>query len=105
MKPSHVFMSIGLVVLLLLCACGERAGGTAAAVAQTKFPGQVTAGGGTSGEVLARSAKPKTDGSASGGTPFHAGGAEGNTGGAATAASASAAAATGASAPAPAPAK
>ena len=85
MKPSHVFISIGFVVLLLLCACGERAGSASVAVAQTKFPGQVTAGGGTSGEVLARNAQPKTDGSSTGGTPFHAGGAGGNTGGAATA--------------------
>ena len=52
---------------------------------QTKMPGMVTAGGGTSGEVIARSAKPTADGSYAGGTPFHAGGAGGTAGGTATA--------------------
>lgn len=59
----------------------EEVGG----VIQTKFPGQVTAGGGTSGQVLARSAKPVTEGTYSGGQPGIAGGAGGTTGGAATA--------------------
>lgn len=48
---------------------------------QTKFPGMVTAGGATSGEVMA-TAKKSTDGSYAGGTPGTAGGMEGNTGGA-----------------------
>jgi len=52
---------------------------------QTKMPGMVTAGGGTSGEVIASSAKPTADGSYAGGTPFHAGGAGGTSGGTATA--------------------
>lgn len=52
---------------------------------QTAMPGVVTAGGGTSGEVIARAAKPATDGSYAGGTPYHAGGAGGNAGGTATA--------------------
>jgi hypothetical protein len=50
---------------------------------QTRFPGQVTAGGGTSGDVMARSGKA-VDGNYAGGTPGIAGGAGGNTGGAAT---------------------
>ena len=48
---------------------------------QTKFPGMVTAGGATSGEVMA-AAKKATDASYAGGTPGTAGGMEGNTGGA-----------------------
>ncbi len=55
---------------------------------QTKMPGMITAGGGTSGEVIA-SQKKATDGSNAGGTPYHAGGAEGNSGGTATAGSVS----------------
>lgn len=69
---------------VLLAACGDRHA-TSAAPLQTRFPGQVSAGGGTSGEVLARSSRPETNGDTTGGTPFHAGGAEGNTGGTATA--------------------
>lgn len=52
---------------------------------KTAFPGMITAGGGTSGEVLARNAKPTTDGSYAGGTPYHAGGSGGTSGGTATA--------------------
>ena len=52
-------------------------------VVQTKFPGQVTSGGGTSGQVMARSSKPETNAAYAGGTPGIAGGAGGTTGGAA----------------------
>lgn len=62
---------------------GDARGKSGAAVAQTGFPGQVTAGGGTSGEVLGRVGQTK-DGSYAGGTPGIAGGSGGNTGGAAT---------------------
>ena len=73
-------------LLLALAACSEHgAGGSAQTQLQTKFPGVQTSGGGTSGEVIASAAKPKTDGSYAGGTPFHAGGAGGNAGGTATA--------------------
>lgn len=64
-------------------ACGEHRSSNAAGVAQTRFPGQITAGGGTSGEVMARTAQ-KQDGSYAGGTPGIAGGSGGNTAGAAT---------------------
>lgn len=77
---------LSAAAVLVLCACNQTSHGSAAAgIAQTKFPGQITAGGGTSGEVQARNNKPKSDGSTTGGTPFHAGGAGGNTGGTATA--------------------
>jgi len=81
MKASILLVAAALA--LAGCERGrhEEVGG----VIQTKFPGQVTAGGGTSGQVLARNAKPVTEGSYAGGTPGIAGGAGGTTGGAATA--------------------
>lgn len=79
-------------VLALLCAAGAAAAlagcsrhereVSSAGVVQTGFPGQVTAGGHTSGEVLAAVPKKTVDGSTAGGTPGTAGGMEGNTGGA-----------------------
>jgi hypothetical protein len=77
-------------LLLVLAAGALLAGGCSrdkaadAGIRKTGFPGMVTAGGGTSGEVMARSQKPATDGSYAGGTPFIAGGAGGTTGGTAT---------------------
>lgn len=72
--------------LALAAAAGcsrNGAGDAGGGVRHTAFPGQVTAGGGTSGEVIAQ-AKRATDASYAGGTPGIAGGAGGNTGGAAT---------------------
>jgi len=83
MNPIRMLMAGACMAALLLAGC-ERSGPVSTSVGQTKTPGQVSAGGGTSGEVLARNAKPQTDGSYTGGTPFHAGGAGGNTGGTAT---------------------
>lgn len=85
MKAS-VFLMHGCAVTLLLAMAGCHHDQTDAAsgVRQTKFPGEVTAGGGTSGEVLAHNAKPVVEGTYSGGTPGIAGGSGGNTGGAAT---------------------
>jgi hypothetical protein len=77
------FKGLWLGALALLAACSPREGNYAQR--QTNFPGMVTAGGGTSGEVMARNKKPQTDGSYAGGTPYHAGGSGGTTGGAATA--------------------
>jgi hypothetical protein len=82
-------MKASTLTLALLAACSSLGGcerGHANArdgVVQTRFPGQVTAGGGTSGQVMARSAKPETNAAYAGGTPGIAGGAGGNTGGAA----------------------
>lgn len=77
-------MNIALLAgAALLTACSPR--DSAFNQRQTRFPGMVTAGGGTSGEVIANSKKNTKDGSTAGGTPFHAGGADGNTGGTATA--------------------
>jgi hypothetical protein len=69
---------------VLAAACSRQDKAADAGMRKTNFPGMVTAGGGTSGEVIAGARKPATDASYAGGTPFHAGGMEGNTGGTAT---------------------
>jgi hypothetical protein len=86
---SRLAVAIACAVLAA-CSPPERGGASrdarggasrdAAAIAKTEFPGQLTAGGGTSGEVMARA-------QASGANPSEAGtpgipqGAEGNVGG------------------------
>ena len=78
---------IGLAALsagLAGCDGDERKVDGSTGVVQTGFPGQLTAGGGTSGAVLARNGTA-TDGTYAGGTPGIAGGSGGTTGGAATA--------------------
>jgi hypothetical protein len=62
------------------CSHRDETGKVASEVRQTHFPGEITAGGGTSGEVLARN-QQATQGAAKGGTPGTGGGMEGNTGG------------------------
>jgi hypothetical protein len=84
MKTLHA-KSAAAVLLLALAACSDHGGDNAQAQVQTKFPGVESSGGGTSGEIIANTPKPKTDGSYAGGTPFHAGGADGTSGGTATA--------------------
>jgi hypothetical protein len=71
-----------MAVLVLLAAAGCRQHGDSAQ-RNTKFPGMVTAEGGTSGQVMAAHGGPKTDAGYAGGTPGIAGGAGGNTSGAA----------------------
>ncbi|MDB5909030.1 MAG: hypothetical protein JWP34_3144 [Massilia sp.] len=85
MISAKTLVAIG-VAAVLAAGCTQQDNAAAdAGVRKTGFPGVVTAGGGTSGEVIARAQKPSTDASYSGGTPYHAGGAGGNTGGTATA--------------------
>jgi hypothetical protein len=85
MKALVFLMHAGSAALLLSAAgCERRHEESAGGVIQTRFPGQVTAGGGTSGQVLARNAPPTTDATYAGGTPGIAGGSGGTTGGAAT---------------------
>ncbi|MDB5747401.1 MAG: hypothetical protein JWP72_2249 [Massilia sp.] len=80
-------VTIGAMTCVISCAmlAGCDRGHTNArdGVQQTKFPGQVTAGGLTSGQVMARSSKPETNAAYAGGTPGIAGGSGGTTGGAA----------------------
>jgi hypothetical protein len=73
----------GAAAVLVLGAAGCKEHGDNA-MRETKFPGMVTAGGGTSGQVMARNGGSKTDGTYAGGTPGIAGGSGGNTSGAAT---------------------
>jgi hypothetical protein len=79
MKATTTWMA----VLVLLAAAGCKRHGDSAQ-RQTKFPGMVTAGGGTSGQVMAAHGGAKTDATYAGGTPGIAGGKGGNTGGAET---------------------
>lgn len=86
MKALNLLMhGAACVALLAAAGCDRGYRDSTAGVRQTKFPGQVTAGGSTSGQVLARNAKPTTDATYAGGTPGIAGGSGGSTGGAATA--------------------
>ncbi len=84
MNPSKMLLALGAAALMA-SACSRTDKPADTGMRKTNFPGMVTAGGGTSGEVIARAQKPVTDGSYAGGTPFHAGGAGGTTGGTATA--------------------
>ncbi|TFW32569.1 hypothetical protein [Massilia horti] len=85
MNSTSIVMRIAAAALLLAAAGCQKHAESVSGVIQTKFPGQVSAGGGTSGQVLARNAKPTVEGTYAGGTPGIAGGAGGNTAGAATA--------------------
>jgi hypothetical protein len=82
MKASTLAFTL-LAASAFLAGCDRGHTSAKEGVIQTKFPGQVTAGGGSSGQVLARSAKPETNAAYAGGTPGIAGGSGGNTGGAA----------------------
>ena len=83
MKASTLALGV-LAACMTLAGCDRGHANPKDGVIQTKFPGQVTSGGGTSGEVIARTAKPVTDATYAGGTPGIAGGAGGNTSGAET---------------------
>ncbi|MGH8854099.1 MAG: hypothetical protein ACREWI_07445, partial [Telluria sp.] len=83
MKPSH--LPLGALAMLALLACDRGGHSVADGVVQTKYPGQVSAGGQTAGAIIAATPKPVTDATYAGGTPGHAGGAGGTSSGAATA--------------------
>ncbi|MGX4641207.1 hypothetical protein [Massilia sp. SYSU DXS3249] len=82
-KRTAIGVAAGVLACAMLAGCDRGYTNAKDGVEQTKFPGQVTAGGLTSGQVMARSAKPETNAAYSGGTPGIAGGAGGTTGGAA----------------------
>jgi hypothetical protein len=79
----HATKTILAMTVLALAAAGCKQHGDHAQ-RKTKFPGMVTADGGTSGQVMAAHGGPKTNAGYAGGTPGIAGGSGGNTGGAAT---------------------
>lgn len=85
MKTTSILLPFSLAALVLLGGCDRNRNVSQAGVIQTKFPGHVTAGGGTSGEILEKNKPPTTDATYAGGTPGIAGGSGGTTGGAATA--------------------
>jgi len=85
MNTSNAFIGAGLAALLALAAgCGDQHAPAANGVIQTKYPGQVSSGGATSGAIMAQTKRPETDATYAGGTPGIAGGAGGNTSGAET---------------------
>ncbi|NML15900.1 hypothetical protein [Azohydromonas caseinilytica] len=80
-QPRRGISLAGAALLAALLAAGcDRGPKVEDGVVQTKFPGQVSAGGGTSGEVIAQSGGKQTAPPA--GTPGIPQGAEGNVGGA-----------------------
>ncbi len=86
MKASTILIHGALAVLAVATGgCDRGRNASVGGIEQTKYPGQVTAGGRTSGAVIASSAKPVTDATYAGGNPGIAGGSGGTTGGAATA--------------------
>lgn len=82
MKASTLALGV-VAACLSLAGCDRGHTNPKDGVIQTRFPGQVTAGGLTSGQVMARSSKPETNAAYAGGTPGIAGGSGGTTGGAA----------------------
>lgn len=82
-KRTATGVAAGVLACAMLAGCDRGYTNAKDGVEQTKFPGQVTAGGLTSGQIIARTAKPETNATYAGGTPGIAGGAGGNTGGAA----------------------
>jgi len=85
MKATTILIHGALATLAVLASGCDR-GRTASAdgVLQTKYPGQVSSGGATSGAIIAQTAKPVTDATYAGGTPGIAGGSGGTTSGAET---------------------
>jgi hypothetical protein len=76
-----------LAAALVLAGCGGRHDASNDRMNQTGFPGMVTAGGHTSGEVMAANTPNGAVNRGPAGTPGIPGGAEGNTGGAGLASS------------------
>lgn len=83
-RPAFAGAVAALAALAVLAGCDAGPTSAAHGVIQTKYPGQVSSGGATSGQIMARSARPETDATYAGGTPGIAGGSGGNTSGAET---------------------
>lgn len=83
MRPSSAALLFPVLLSAALAAGCDRGREDAAdGVIQTGYPGQVTAGGATSGTILAQTSRPTTNAVYAGGTPGIVGGAGGNTSGA-----------------------
>lgn len=65
MKQANPWIAVAACALAL-AGCGDDGAGGGNEVRQTRFPGQVSAGGGTSGEIMARNAPATTPGSTPG---------------------------------------
>jgi hypothetical protein len=79
-KHRIVFTGCALAAVLLAAGCTEQHGISPGTVAQTKFPGQLAAGGAGSGEIMQRT-KQSSSSSMPSGTPGIPEGAGGNTSG------------------------
>lgn len=85
MKASTILIHCTLATLALSVSGCHRGGNpSVGGIEQAKYPGQVSAGGATSGTIIARTAKPAVDATYAGGTPGIAGGSGGTTSGAET---------------------
>jgi hypothetical protein len=83
-QRSNLILAGVAACCALLTGCQRDRPAASDGIIQTGYPGQVTAGGGSSGQVMARTARPETDATYAGGTPGIAGGSGGNTSGAET---------------------
>lgn len=84
MKASTILIPGAILLALAASGCDRGRNPSVGGIEQTKYPGQVSAGGRTSGAIIASTAKPVTDATYAGGTPGIAGGSGGTTSGAAT---------------------
>ena len=83
MRNHHVsVVGVAAALAILVAGCDRGQAPAANGIIQTKYPGQVSSGGMTSGQLMARTARPETDATYAGGTPGIAGGSGGNTSGA-----------------------
>ena len=85
MKPSSILIPAVTVLAVLAGGCDRGGNASVDGIVQTGYPGQVTAGGQSSGAIIAATARPVTNAVYAGGTPGHAGGAGGTSSGAETA--------------------
>ena len=83
-QRSNLILAGVAACCALLAGCQRDRPAASHGIIQTGYPGQVTAGGSSSGQVMARTARPETDATYAGGTPGIAGGSGGNTSGAET---------------------
>jgi len=83
MRNHHAsVVGVAAALAILVAGCDRGQAPAANGIIQTKYPGQVSSGGMTSGQLMARTARPETDATYAGGTPGIAGGSGGNTSGA-----------------------